>query len=296
MYDLPVKKLSIFSFFLIGLQIFGAVSSYANSPIHRLGVKMMRFANTVPNNYRSFEEALAHCQDGGYEDKDIVEVVAKKNALFKVQIENNPFIDSASLAAIAGVSLALDGNEIRVIDFGGGGGNLYTISRRILDPRIKLRWNVVETPAMVKAARFLENDELHFFEDIQSSVNDLGRVDLVLTSGALQCCKDPYISLQNLVSINARYLYITRTSFSPGSETLINIQKSLLSQNGPGPLLGGFSDKVVAYPNVFIPLNLVEATLRSTYNIVFQRLEFKDVYRVDKVSIDMYGYFCKRQD
>jgi len=291
----PVKNLYLIVF-LIGLQVSGAASSYATSSVPRLGMKMIRLANTAPNSYKSFEEALAHCQKGGYADKNIVEGVAKKNALLKVQIENNPFIDSASLTAIAGVSIAFDGNEIRVIYFGGGGGNLYTISRSMLNPRIKLCWNVVEIPAMVEAVKFLEIDELNFFEDIQSAVNGLGRVDLVLTSGALQCCKDPYISLQNLISIQAQNLYITRTSFSPSSETFISIQKSLLSENGPSLLPSEFADKVVFYPNVFIPQNLVEATLRSTYNIVFQSQELKDVYRVGKVSINMYGYFCKRQD
>lgn len=290
-----MKKFKVLSLLLIIFQVFGVAVSYATTFNSRLLTKASRLANIQVKNYQSFDEALKHCQKGGYENKDTVEVVAQKNAILRAQMENNQFLDSAPLRAITGVALALDGNELRVIDFGGGGGNLYTIARSVLDPKIKLRWSVVETQAMVEAAKSLENDELKFFSDIQIAVNDLGTVDLMLTSGALQCCKDPYVSLQNLVAVQAKYLFITRTSFNDGGETLINVQKSLLSENGHGPLPSGFVNKVVFYPNVFIPLAQVETALRSTYNIKFMSLEDKDVYRIGNKSVNMYSYFCEKK-
>jgi putative methyltransferase (TIGR04325 family) len=290
-----VKKLKVLSLLLIIVQVFGTSISYATTFNSRLLTKASRLANIQVKSYKSFDEALKHCQKSGYENRDIVEVVAQKNAILRAQMKNNQFLDSVYLRAVTGVALALEVNKLRVIDFGGGGGSHYTIARSVLDPKIKLRWNVVETNAMVEAANYLRNDELNFFNDIQSAVDDLESVDLVLTSGTLHCTKNPYDFLQKLIAVEAQYLFITRTSFNDGSETLINVQKSLLSDNGPGPLPSGFVDKVVFYPNVFIPLAQVETALRSTYNIKFKSLEDKDVYRIGNISINMYGYFCEKK-
>ena len=290
-----MRRLKVLSLLVIIFQAFGVTISYAATFNSRLLSSASRLANIQVRTYTSFDEALKHCQEGGYENKDIVEVVAQKNAILRAQMENNPFLDSVSLRAITGVALALKGNELRVIDFGGGGGSHYTIVRSVLDPKIKLRWNVVETNAMVYAANYLKNAELNFFNDIQSAVDDLESVDLVLTSSTLHYLRNPYIFLHKLIAVEAKYLFITRTGFNDGSETLINVQKSLLSDNGPGPLPSGFVDKVVFYPNVFIPLAQVETALRSTYNIKFKSLEDKDVYRIGNISINMYGYFCEKK-
>lgn len=256
---------------------------------------MVRSNSAMSIFYQSYEQALMDCQKIGYQNKDIVKVVARKNAVLRDQIESNPAIEFSHLRAITGIALAAHSGEFRVIDFGGGGGNHYTIAKKVLSSAVKLRWSVIETQAMVDAVSFLETEELHFFDDLQVVLNNFENVDLVFSSGALHCCNDPLVFLQDLISVKARYLYITRTSFNDGSETLINIQHSLLSDNGPGLLPSEFVDKQVSYPNVFIPIEQVESALSSEYNIRFKVLEEKDVYRVGNVSINMYGYFCEKK-
>lgn len=245
--------------------------------------------------YKSYTEALAHCQKGAYEAEEIVKVVVEKNLIFRERIKQSPVFDLGSLRTLIGVALAGSKDTLRVIDFGGGGGYHYTIARSALEPSIALHWNVVETPAMVAGAKHLETDELKFFDDIDTAAKNLKEVDIVFTSGALHCCPEPSSFLDKLIAINAKCLFITRTSFNEGSDTLVNVQKSFLSSNGPGPLPSKFIDKAVFYPNVFVPLTEVEDTIQRRYNIRFKIIEDKAAYTVGGKPIDMYGFFCARK-
>ena len=121
-------------------------------------------------------------------------------------------------------------------------------------------------------------------------------MDVVFTSGALHCCPDPLSFLNQLLSVEAKYLFITRTSFSEGNKVLVNVQESLLSSNGPGPLPKKFVDKAVFYPNVFVPKSEVERLISEKYTIRFKILEDRAAYQVGGKSIDMFGYFCVRKD
>ncbi len=179
-----------------------------------------------------------------------------------------------------------------MIDFGGGAGYHYTIASQVFGKKEALKWNVVETRAMVEEANQIADNNLKFFDNITDAKNDLGSVDLVFTSGALHCCPEPLFFLKELISIKAKYLFITRTSFTDSLEQVANIQKSYLSTNGPGPLPAGFKDKAVYYPNVFIPKHQVEEVLSEHYHIKFKIIEDKAAYNVGGRGIDMYGYFC----
>jgi len=159
-----------------------------------------------------------------------------------------------------------------------------------------LKWNVVETTAMANEAQRIVNNNLKFFDNITDATKDLGLVDLVFTSGTLHCCPEPLFFLQELINVKAKYLFITRTSFTDSSEQIANIQKSYLSTNGPGPLPAGFEDKAVYYPNVFVPKQQVEEMLSEHYHIQFKIIEDKAAYRVGNKEINMYGYFCIRKN
>ncbi|MDA1046763.1 MAG: methyltransferase, TIGR04325 family [Verrucomicrobia bacterium] len=259
-------------------------------------LKVLQRSSHSSRSYKSYTEALAHCQKGAYEAEEVVQVVVEKNVLFRERIKHNPVFDLGSLRTLIGVALAGAKDTLKVIDFGGGGGYHYTIARAALDPSVALHWNVVETPAMVAEAKHLETDELKFFDDIDTASKNLKEVDIVFTSGALQYCPDPSSFLNDLIAINARCLFITRTSFNEGSDTLVNVQKSFLSSNGPGSLPSKFIDKAVFYPNVFVPLTEVEDTIQRRYDIRFKIVEDKAAYTVGGKRIDMYGFFCTRKD
>jgi putative methyltransferase (TIGR04325 family) len=243
--------------------------------------------------FKTYSEALESCSKDAYEDSDIVKVVVEKNGAFRKDITCSNILDFNSIKTLVGVGLAARNKQmLRVIDFGGGGGYHFMIARTALGNDLKLRWNVVETTSMAREAQKLSTSELKFFDDIDSAKKDLGEVDFVFTSSALHYCSDPLFFLDKLLAIRAEHLFITRTGFTSQSDQIVTIQKSRLSENGPGPLPVGFSDKLVYYPSVFVPRKKVEEMLRERYSVGFCILEGESVYRAGSENINMYGYFC----
>lgn len=163
-----------------------------------------------------------------------------------------------------------------------GGGVHYSIAKIVFEADLKLKWNVVETPSMVSKNRLFENRELKFFDSIFSAAEDLKNVDIILTSGALQYCPDPILILKNLLSINAKYLFITRTAFNKGEEVLFGIQHSLLSHHGPGPSPNNLIEKTLTFPTIFAPKHTIEQLICAKYVIKFKIMEEKSAYRVGK--------------
>jgi hypothetical protein len=107
-----------------------------------------KLGTSLPPSYASYEEALAHCPPDPYEDPDIVRVVVEKNIAFRQKMSIDPVFGLGMLRTVIGTCLAKTGDIDRVIDFGGGGGHPYTVSRAALGNDVDLSWNVVETAAM----------------------------------------------------------------------------------------------------------------------------------------------------
>jgi putative methyltransferase (TIGR04325 family) len=254
------------------------------------------FKNNKTNNtiYNTYAEALKDCQDG-YESTDLVNVVVEKNKRFSSSIKNNPILDLGTLRTIIGIGLVKNKSKLSVIDFGGAGGFHYTLAKIALGNETVLNWSVVETTAMMKKAKQLENNELKFYNSIHLAQKELVNVDLVFTSGALHCCPNPTESLEQLININAKYIFITRTAFNNSNSEIISTQISNLSENGVGPLPIGYKNKKLKYPVTFISKALVESMLSKKYNIQFTIAEDKEIYRVLNKTFDMYGYFCVRK-
>jgi hypothetical protein len=254
------------------------------------------FIKNKTNNqiYSTYAEALKDCQ-GGYESTDLVDIVVEKNKRFSSSIKNNPILDLGTLRTIIGIGLVKNKSKLSVIDFGGAGGFHYTLAKIALGNETVLNWSVVETTAMMKKAKQLENNELKFYNSIHLAQKELVNVDLVFTSGALHCCPNPTESLEQLININAKYIFITRTAFNNSNSEIISTQISNLSENGVGPLPIGYKNKKFKYPVTFISKALVESMLSKKYNIQFTIAEDKEIYRVLNKTFDMYGYFCVRK-
>ena len=246
-------------------------------------------------SYRTYAEALKDCPKEGYEAAEIVTVVVEKNRIFRRLIEDKPTFDLNAIRTLVGIGLAKSHGMMRVIDFGGGGGYHYTIAQAALGNDVDLRWNVVETTAMTAAAQKNSSAKLRFFDNIEDAREDLGETDFVFTSGTLHCCPDPLENLKELLKVNAKYVFITRTSFNDLDGQIANVQRSMLSDNGPGPLPAAFKNRPVYYPNVFVSKKTVEQLLSHNYEIRFATVEDKDAYEVGGKKIHMYGYFCVRK-
>jgi len=180
-----------------------------------------------------------------YQSPELVDVVFQKTILFRP-------------AAPPWTEL----NEVRtVLDFGGGCGIHYKEAQCE-----KVRWAVVETPAMVARASELETSNLKFFAGIADAAAWLGDIDLIYSNGALQYTPDPATTLGELCALGAKVLLWKRVAFSDRVET--EQQISWLSQNGPGTL-PGVPRKAVRHDLTPIP----ESTFLSFHR--GYRLEFR---------------------
>lgn len=246
--------------------------------------------------FPSYDAAYAACRNGAYEEEALVKVVVEKNLAFRRAIQSAPVFDLAAVRTLIGVGLANTGSTLRVLDFGGGGGYHYSLARAVLGRDKRLSWNIVETSAMTKEGQRIATPELKFFDNIHEARGDLGSVDLVLTSGALQYCPDPIKFLKALADLRAKNIFITRTPLSDSAESLVSVQASRLSENGPGPLPPGFDDKRIAYPITLISRRAVERVLTEKYRIVFSIQEDKNAFSAGNKTFDMYGYYCELKE
>jgi putative methyltransferase (TIGR04325 family) len=152
---------------------------------------------------------------------------------------------------------------------------------------------VVETAAMAKAGReLLAGSELNFFDSIEDARRDLGRVDLVFSSGALQYCPQPLDFLKSLLAVRAPSLFITRTALAEGQIQRVGVQHSMLSWNGPGALPNGYQDREIAYPIVCESRSRIEGMLGEAYDIRFRIREDVAAFAIGDQKMDMHGYFC----
>jgi putative methyltransferase (TIGR04325 family) len=244
--------------------------------------------------FASYDAAQRACQSGAYENESIVKVVVEKNRIFRQTIHASPTFNLGDLRTLIALGLVNAQGTLKVLDFGGGAGAYhYAIAKAVLGNRRNLKWNVVETPAMVKEGQLIGDVDLKFFDNINDAKNDLGAVDLILSSGALQYCQNPLRFLKELTEVGAENIFVTRIPLSESDKSVISIQVSKLSENGPGPLPAGVDDRNVSYPITFSSRHAVEKVLRERYEIVFSINEDKDTFRAGKDKIDLYGYFCK---
>jgi putative methyltransferase (TIGR04325 family) len=160
--------------------------------------------------------------------------------------------------------------KIFILDFGGACGAHYFLARAFFQKECRLFWSVVETRKMCDYGRHLENDELHFFVDIESAIASMPRIDLVHTSGTLQCVDEPERYLGKLVSCAGRHLLFNRTGFTKGRHNVIAIHESLLSENGIGPLPLRFADAKIRYPFTFMRKEIFDAVVNQDYAIVME--------------------------
>jgi len=247
--------------------------------------------------FSTYQDALDFCaSDGysldGYQTSDLVACVIEKNAVYRDNLRLSQSIGLDSIRPIIGIAASCPEDSLRVLDFGGGGGSHYSVIRAIYGKAKQFQWDVVETEAMARAATAkLAREGLKFFGDIDSAVADLGEVDLVFTSGALQYTPSPLAFLAKLIAVNAKHIFVTRTTLNEDDETIICVQTSMLSANGPGPLPPGFTDHEIRYPLTLVSKREAKRLIVNAYNIRFSIVEDKASYSVNGKPISMFGYF-----
>jgi putative methyltransferase (TIGR04325 family) len=254
-------------------------------------------SSTNSRSYSSYEQALLHSSSKGYQTDDVVKVVVEKTKLLFQQTAQQKLLDLGSLRTVAGLGLSKKQN-LTVLDYGGGAGYHFRVADIAFGGTVNLNWAVVETHSMAQLAqKELSQPNLTFLSDLTLAKQLLGNIDLVFTSGTLHCTDDPLARLRDLLSLNPSKLFITRTCFNDSSSTKVFIQKSRLSQNGPGPLPEGFKDRDIFYPNVIVPISDIRTLIEeSGYSIRFQIVEDRGVCKSGSSSFNMYGLFCEKPE
>jgi putative methyltransferase (TIGR04325 family) len=178
----------------------------------------------------------------GYEDPQISDLVVQKTAaLLSAERVEDLVTGEALLPTLLAVATA---NGSRVLDFGGAAGlHYFTASRAFPDRR--LRWAVVEIPAMVERAKRFENPNLRFFSAPEAARDWLEGVDLLHSNGALQCLDQPEAMLARLLECQPKSILWARLPLA--DKRTVQTQIAPLAAHGPGPAPAGFADRLVRH-------------------------------------------------
>lgn len=246
--------------------------------------------------FNNFCTALDNCKSFGYSDKLLVNHVKysteiyKKNLFLEKKISLNSFNSIIPLLIINN-----DKNQLNVVDFGGAAGIHYfnfDFIQKCFGKNMEISWNIIETHQMVDKSNNAYDNSLNFYKEIQSISSKFSFIDIVFSSSAIQYHPNPLCVLQELINLNAKYFFLTRTPLINSKTNLITIQKSNLKSNGPTIYHKG-NDLNIYYPITYISRQKVEDLLLTKYDIVFKTKEGSGVFNFKNEKISMDGYFCK---
>jgi len=269
------------------------VPPIATSALRRLRSRSRR------KQYADYAQALNDCTEHGYENADIVNVVVEKTKRYRDNLSLNTTpvqLNATSAYSLCALLAASGQNQINVLDFGGAAGAHYFLTRAVLASACRLNWIVVETPAMAEKARhILSSDELSFSSDLAEAASSSKQIDLLHTSGTLQCVDAPYDYLRKLISTSANHILFNRLGLTKGNHEVVTIHESMLSWNGPGPMPSGIADRKVRYPFVFPRESVFMETLSAHYKTIMTFEDSSGIFPVDDEPITGLGLLVRRK-
>ena len=222
--------------------------------------------------FSSYREALAATSNGeGYSSDLLARVVSAKTKRFAERLKAERRLDISTMrTAIFLASLNQTKKAVfNVLDFGGACGYHYLICKALL-PAQQFDWRVIETPRMAMEAKSVHGrNELSFFENLEEAGFKGWVPDAIIASSSIQYCPQPLEIFDNLLSLQAKILFITRTPLSMHDQIIVSLQTSQLSANGPGALPVGFTDMTVQYPISYVPkAKLLELASSRDYDLL----------------------------
>ncbi len=251
------------------------------------GGEMPRFA--------SYDAALAYCAGIGYQHDKLIEAVCWSTEFLRDRLaaERPLRIEGMDFKYLTAMERAVRDGELHVIDFGGACGGHYFRARAYFGDRVKLRWHVVETSAMVREGRKLESEELRFYESVELAREACPDADMMFTSGAIVYTPDPLAFTRRIVAANARFLYISRQGLLEDNRTVITIQQRKISK-GVRPLPPGMEDSTLSYPVTWVPRAAFEAAISEGYQIELHITEEEEHFTLDGRTYRANGYLARR--
>lgn len=182
-------------------------------------------------NYATWAEAQEKCT--GYDSDVIFQKV--KSSLLKVKNGDAVFERDSVLfdkiqysfpllAALNNVALNTKG-ALNVLDFGGSLGSGYYQNKNFFNKINEFNWCIVEQTHFVnEGKKNFQNNQLHFYDDIETCLKDY-KINIVVLASVLQYIEKPYELLNTIIKQNIEYIYIDRTPVLIDKSDRITIQK-----------------------------------------------------------------------
>jgi putative methyltransferase (TIGR04325 family) len=180
-------------------------------------------------------------------------------------------------------------NFHKVLDFGGGAGYHYFLTKNFLENKYNLDWNVVENDTMVNLCiKKINIKKLFYFNNLLKVKK---KIDIIFSSCAINYCQCPKKILNDLFNFPCKYYYFTRTHLSEKNDIEFD-QFSMLSENGPGKLFIK-KDEIVKVRNKILAKNNFEKIIKKHCEILFS---FKDEEKSlsYKENVNSYTYILKK--
>ena len=222
--------------------------------------------------FSSYEEALKYCESktrGAYQSENLSEYRFKKTNNFLINYGNLITAPSMPLLMFA-LNFYLKKDNLKtpkIIDFGGACGESLILLQKIFSDKIyKSSW-VIESPQIVYESKKWEfAKDIQFSSDLKNIISN-NKIDIFFTSGCIHYLKKPYEVINIIAKSNISLVVFTRNNFS--SNTEIKAQISYLSENGIGPHLDEYEDKLVYYPiTSILPKKIISIFVRNGYSIL----------------------------
>jgi putative methyltransferase (TIGR04325 family) len=240
-------------------------------------------------DYSSWEEAMK--DSVGYDSDIILEKV--KNSLLQVK-EGKAIYERDSvlfdkieysfpvLAALLKIALENDG-KLSILDFGGSLGSSYYQCKDFLGDIKELHWSIVEQPNFVECGKqYFENDQLKFYEDIETCLQ-YQKPDVILLSSVIQYLEKPYEFLEDLLEFDFSYILIDRTIFLMQGKISLAIH------------IVNPSIYKASIPTWFLDLKNILKILLSKYDLILSFDSFSGKISWNNNLIEDKGFFYKKR-
>ena len=223
-----------------------------------------------------------------YQNKDLIKLILLKNKEFLKTKDKLVLEDKYLFNKIFRIK-----RQIKVLDLGGGGGHIFQIFKRNY-PFKNFIWYNYETHALVKL--FKKNlkieKKLIFTEKLEEIPT---KIDLLYCNSSLQYIKNQSDFIKKILKKKFKYIYITRTFFNHNNlKTIITMQESLLSENGPGRVEEKlFKEKIIKYPVFIFSKEKFENLIKRKYFLISKKKNDNDFIIVNGIKYFSFMYFFK---
>ena len=255
---------------------------------------------STPRTYPTFAAAAtAAGANDGYASSDLARItlqktlIARKKGLTELAWHNG----AALYIGLTYTAALLQSKSLRVLDFGGSLGFHAMVCAKVL-PEIATRWAVIESPTLASVARPIESESLRVFTRLDDAVEWLGGVDLMHSSGTVQCLQDPDQTIRSLAGLGAPVLLWQRMMFAHTERTyVVKTYKLSEDYDGLGRYLPeGFEDRPVRMPLTYVTEAELQSACGDDYRLVIRVPPFDDSWDHGLATFGTVLLYVRRQE